>query len=82
MDILSFVFGMLVIIFLVAISGLIAGIVKIMKMSKRIEDHDDDIKNLFSLSSENHNELVKEIETQIKDTISYIDSRIDKAILK
>ena len=89
MEPLSFICGILSIIFIMFLIGIILGIVQIFKNKKRITElfHEDDaiyraIESRTNDVNAKIEEIYQHIEVRIKDVYgenkSYIDSRVDK----
>lgn len=93
MEITSFILGMLTIIGMAVAVVIVLGLVKIYKQTKKVENLENNMSREFEHThrtiSENLNDIhqridhveehiFKLIEDEKRDTISYIDSRIDK----
>jgi predicted Holliday junction resolvase-like endonuclease len=89
MEITSFVLGMLTVIAVIIVTVVIKGIVKITKLESQLRDvresmewrdrnSSDHQRDIFDRINQLETEAYRHIEEQKRETISYIDSRIDK----
>lgn len=94
MDIMSFVFGVLTICSLLVAIGFVVGIVKVIRNSKKINDLETSISEVYNQIGVSDTQIIADIdqrsvevdrqfgdiEKEIFDIRSYVDSRIDKVL--
>ena len=83
MDILSFAFGIVAVISLIAIGILIVMIVKVKGIEENYESFmrqfESQVETLNRYISENQDNMFRHVEEQVRNVKSYTDSRIDKS---
>jgi uncharacterized membrane-anchored protein YhcB (DUF1043 family) len=87
----NFIFGMLSVVSLILVGGLILGIVKIFKLTSRVENVEqtlyrevDDIRRRIDderrKTDSQFQTMSSTMSNQVVETISYVDKRIDKSL--
>ena len=89
MEIISFTFGVLSVIATSMMVVVVLGIVKVLKLQKQIKELHGELSHthtqIFDGDKNVHQRIDRElyqIQRQVDDTRSYIDSRIDKVVLQ
>lgn len=89
MEITSFILGVLTVIAVIVVAVIVRGMVKIARLEKQLKDTQESIEWRDRNNADNFREIhdrlsrmdehaYRHMEEQKRETISYIDSRIDK----